>query len=404
MAILYVSPKGIAWRKHSYSAGNDFDRSPSRYYQRRVLGWKEKDTRAAFKFGRALEEAIEYFHNNNGRSGVGDFIDRWGAHKDDKEMKYTKTEKDWENLNRCGIDMMKLYEILQPSLPIPLGAQTVFQREYSKEVFPGDPNYGEIEMAGKLDIISYVEPAHPMLPKISWKPEYGPLRPVIVDIKTGAKDFHERQGRAAQDKQLKTYAWLTGIRDTAFLWFKKTGRSLSKGTSVTLLVDAGPFKAGEEAVIAQVVKEGVWVLRNDYFMGEMDKAQGRKKDGALEQTNAAKERKSIWLVQNASLIPEDAVTRQRVQFNAGRVTDNDIEDAAYIAGRQIREISSLWASKIPRWPNTFGVKFPSDDTNDPYFRAFVDNDLVYREENFTKSEEENFDDDLFTEHSEEEEL
>ena len=401
MAYLYVTTRGIPWRKHSYSAGLDFDICPMKYYLRRVQGWKERDNKAAFKFGRALEEAIQFYHENNGTRGIETFVSKWAAHKDDKELKFSKTEKDWENLNRCGIDMMKLYIILQPTLPIPMGAQSVFQREYAKEVYPGDPNYGEIEDAGKLDIVCYVDPKHPALPEMEWNTKFGILRPLIVDIKTGAKDFHEAQGMARYDLQLRRYSWLSGIRDVAFLWFKKAGTNLSKGNEVTLLVDAGLHKAGQTVVIAtSETDDGIWVVGSEFLLVEMEKAQGRKADGKLDTTKAAVQRKEIWLTQNACKVPTDAITRCRLQFNAARITDDEANAAGRVAGRQIQGIVNAWKTDI--WDNTFGVRFPNDGTHDPYFQAFVLNDEKYRELNFIKTDQQELDD-LFAEEVEREE-
>src|ERR1035437_9305367 len=160
IAFLYINSKGQPHRRHSYSAGNDFDGCAYRYYLRRIVGWKPKDNRGSFLFGRAVEEAIQHHHEFNGEGAVEDFQRRWLIHKD-AEVTYTKTEQSWENLYYVGTDFIRLYVIRQPDLPIPLGGATVFQREYEKEVFPGDPNYGEILDAGKLDIVSYVLPDHP---------------------------------------------------------------------------------------------------------------------------------------------------------------------------------------------------------------------------------------------------
>lgn len=390
MALLYVNPKGTAHRKHSYSAGLTYDQSAFKYYLRYVMGWKEKDNRAAFKFGRALEDAIQFYHENNGVRGIETFVEKWAQCKDQKDLKFSKTERDWENLNRCGIDMMKLYILKQPSLPIPMGAQSVFQREYAKEVYPGDPNYGEIEDAGKLDIVCYVEPSHPLLPLLTWKAEYGILRPLIVDIKTGAKDFHEAQGMSRFDMQLRRYSWLSNIRDVAFLWFKKASTNLTKGCSITLLNDAGVYKAGSEMVVALEEDDGVWIVANDFFIEEMEKAQGRKPNGKLMTTKDAMDRKMMWLTQNSCKVPIEALTRCRVQFNASFVTKESAEVAGRVAGRQIQAIVNSW--KTNTWDNTFGVRYPHDDTNDPYFQAFVKEDNLFRDANFVKSDDSNLDD------------
>ena len=189
MAVLYVNTKGKPHRRHSYSAGLDFSQSPLKYYLRRIMGWRESDDKAAFLFGRALEQAIQYFHDNAGRGAVEKFVELWSVHQENKELVYTKTEKDWASLNRAGIDMLKLYAIRQPLLPLPLGGSSVFQREYVKTVFAGDEKYGDLEFGGKIDVISYVQPDHPLLSKVIWKPEYGLVRPVVNRYKEFGRRF-----------------------------------------------------------------------------------------------------------------------------------------------------------------------------------------------------------------------
>ena len=398
MGFLYLNSKGDPWHKHSYSAGIDWEMSPIRYKLRRIDGWKEKDTKASFKFGRALESAIQFHHENGGKGGMEEFLRLWAQHKDDKDVVYTKTENDWASLNRAGKEMMILYQIRQPALPIPL-ASSIFQREYEKEVFPEHPELGGITHAGKLDIVVRVDPAHPLLSKVQWKDSYGAFRTAIVDIKTSALDFDERQGMCAFDSQLRNYSWLTGIRDVCFLWFKKAGHNLQKGSSVTLMTDATKFKAGEEAVVAQVVGDQAYVVRNDEEIEKMNKAQGRKVDpmdkpgadptGDLMTDKAAKERKGVWLIENADLVDLDILTRQRLQFNAGIVKPEYAEDAGFVVGRQITGIVNAW--KQNKWPMEFGVRFPRDSRNDSYFRAFVLNDEMFKNQFFKKSDD-TFDD------------
>lgn len=383
MAFLYISSKGTPWRKHSYSAGNDYDQCPYKYYLRRVLGWKEKENKARYLFGRALEESIQYHHDHAGVGAVDDFVQRWSTYKERNDLLYTAVEKDWETLNLDGQEMVRLYQIRQPSLPIPMGARVIFQKTMAREVFPSDPNYGEILDEGKLDIIAYADPDHPMLPRVEWQPAYGIYRPVIVDIKTSGIDFPEQPGIAAFDKQLRRYSWLSGIRDVALLGFKKTGRTLRKGSSITLLQDVGNFKAGEEGVIADVDEDSIWILKNDFMIEEMD----RQGDG---KTKAGRAARAEWLKQWGVLSRASTVTRQRLQFISGLVSLESANDAGAIAARQIVEIVNSWKAKS--WPQTFGIRYPNDDRNDPYFRAFVLEDENYRKENFTKSAEENFDD------------
>lgn len=395
MAHLYINSKGNPWRKHSYSAGNDFDQSPYKYYLRRVLGWKEKDNKARFLFGKALEESIQFHHDHDGQGAVEDFKRRWSAHQGNGNISYTDTEKNWDQCLKMGIDMIRLYIAIQPSLPIPLGGSAVFQREYEKEVFHGDQNYGGIFDAGKLDIVCYMEPSHPKLTSGVWKDTYSPIRPLIVDIKTSATDFPEQQGMAAFDSQLRRYSWLSGIRDVSLLWFKKSGLGYKKGYSATFIDPVGQFAAGQECVIARVEddKQHAWVVYNDFMVDEMERAQGKKGD-RLDTTDEAKQRALNWLQQHGTFTSLEHLTRQRLQFNTGWVTKESADDAGRIAARQIVQIVNAWNTKS--WPNTFGIRYPHDDRNDSYFRAFVLGDETYRDQNFTKTDEQTFDD-LFRE-------
>jgi hypothetical protein len=394
MAFLYVNSVGVPWTKHSFSAGAEFDTSASKYRDHRIEGWRERDIKASLRFGRALESAIQFFHENGGRGGFEEFTRLWREHENNKELVYTKPEKDWATLNRAGQEMMLLYKIKQPSLPIPLET-SIFQREIEKEVFPGHPELGGITHAGKLDIIAKVDPNHPLLPKIQWDEKKGLFRPVIVDIKTSGKDFHERVGISALHAQLRNYSWLTGIRDVAILQFKKAGHALKKGSSVTLLTDSVKFKAGDEAVVCAVEDEQAYLVKNDDELELMNMAQGRGiglngKKGKLQSGKDADARRDVWLEQNADLVDVDVLTRQRLQFNAGIVKDQYAEDAGRTVARQITGIVNCWKSNS--WPMEFGIGYPKDNTKDPYFRAFVEDDKMFREQMFSKSATDTFDD------------
>ena len=416
MGHLYINRKGEPHRKHSYSAGNLFDQSPLSYFLQKIQGWKQRDNKASFLFGRALEESIQFYHDNNGDGArtVLDFQKRWDEHKEKPDLRYTKAEKDWPNLYAVGTEMIKLYIIRQPSLPIPLGGQSIFQREYAKEVFPNDPNYSDIEDVGKLDIVAYVDPAHKMLAKLDWRPEYGMLRPLIVDIKTAAVDFPEFAGIAAFDLQLRRYSWLSGIRDVSLLWFKKTSRGLQKGVSVTMLETVKTLEAGAECVVAYVqgpvkptkkepdkqppIPIGIYLVTNDFMLEQMELAQGLKEDGEVDQTKEAKDRKYAWLRANAVHVTEEKITRQRLQFNSGFVTLDSANEAGQIAARQIVQIVNNWKQykDSKPWPSTFGIRYPKCDINDPYFRAFILKDEGFKKEYFKQSDQETLDD-LFAE-------
>lgn len=382
MGHLYIDSKGREKKRHSYSAGLEFDQCAFKFYLKRVIGWREKDTKAALLFGRAIEDAVQFHHEAKGQGGEAEFERLWIRHVDNDKLIYTKTERNWENLMRAGKEMLRLYAIRLPSLPIPL--DTRFQREFVKEVFPGDPRLGGIEFFGKLDMISYTDPHHPLLKSLPWDLKWGLTRPLIIDMKTSGVDFDDTIGIVAQDIQLRTYAWLTGIFDVAFLWFKKNGHELKKGTSVTLLEQAGAFLPGDEAVVAYISKEGqVFLVRDDVQMEEMHKAQGRKESGDLDTTKAASERKMAWLAANCTTTTAGCLTRQRLQFSNGRVSHQSAADAGQIAANQIARIVNAWETN--QWPNTFGIRYPHDDRRDPFFQAFVLKDNVFRDAIFEKA-------------------
>jgi hypothetical protein len=388
---LYVNSKGQPWRKHSYSAGNLWDNCQYFYYLQKVLGYKQKESYARFAFGRALEESIQFFCEHNGLDSVDDFVRRWAIYKDNGEFSYTATEKNWATCNEIGRDMIRLLQVQIPKLPIYTNGRSIFQREYEREVFPGDKNYGGIFDAGRIDIISYAEPGHPMLPKIEWKSENGLYRPIVIDIKTAAQELAEQPGIVSFDAQLKRYSSLTGIKDVAMLWFVKKALGLKKGYNVTMLETTGSFLAGEEAVIAKLEDNFVWVVKTDFMVDEMDKV---KKQGKPEDEEQIAHN---WLNQHGAKVKLTDVTKQKLQFSSGVVSPAEAEDAGRTAARQIIEIVN--ACKTGVYTRNYGIRYPRDDRNNPYFRAFVLQDEMFKKQNFTKVDEESFDD-LFKEETE----
>src|SRR5579863_10450679 len=106
MAFLYIGPNGKPQRRHSYSAGGLFDRCPYAYKLQKVLGWKERNNKARFEFGKAFELAIQFFHENRGdRDGaIKHFQSLWLPYQNNKELSYTKVEKDRAQCLRIGTD------------------------------------------------------------------------------------------------------------------------------------------------------------------------------------------------------------------------------------------------------------------------------------------------------------
>jgi hypothetical protein len=200
------------------------------------------------------------------------------------------------------------------------------------------------------------------------------------------------------------------------LWFKKTSRNIQKGSSISMLETVKVFEAGREAVVAHVqnpvkptkkepdkkppIPIGIYVVHNDFMVEQMEKAQGKKENGDLDTAVEAQARKFEWLLANAVRVDENQITRQRLQFNCGFVTIESAQEAGAIAARQIVQIVNSWKTYGTKpWPSEFGIRFPHDDRNDPYFRAFILKDEGFKKDYFTRTEEETIDD-LFAEEAE----
>jgi hypothetical protein len=312
-------------------------------------GWKEREQRASQQFGIALEESIQVYHQLDLAEALDNFRRLWEAQRI-ADLKYTATEGSWENLAKSGEEMLRLYDLRLPLFPIDI-SNVKFQLKYYKELFPGT------EMAG-IEFVAYVD----MVTKS--RATLGDA--MIVDIKTSVGSLDMTPGILALDQQLRTYAWVTGISDVAFLWFQKCGRSFEKGSQVSILEnidDAGrTFRAGESAVVAVAEEnEGVplllYLLKNEAAIDLMNQAQGYK-NGKLEQTKDAKARKIEFLVNNSVRTDARNVTKQRIQFVNAHIGLNEQLDAARQIGQDVAQI--VYSNQENFWPLRGGIRFPND--------------------------------------------
>ena len=134
----------------------------------------------------------------------------------------------------------------------------------------------------------------------------------------------------------------------------------------------------------------IYKVTDDLMMEEMRKAQGFKENGNLDTTKAAVLRAEEWREQNAVLVAEADVTKQRMQFSSAIVSKKSADDAGQIVADQIVRIVNAWESN--KWTNTFGVRFPHDDRRDGYFKAFCLQDQAFRDSMFEQKAEEDLND------------
>src|SRR5437667_184545 len=112
MSYLYLNKNGRPVTIHSYSAGSTFRACPRKYKLEKIKGWKERENRAAFKFGIAVENALQYFHMHGCRAhSMGEeFVREWLVHENDSTLVYGDKEGDWTALREIGIALSNIYE------------------------------------------------------------------------------------------------------------------------------------------------------------------------------------------------------------------------------------------------------------------------------------------------------
>ena len=331
---LYINSKGYHVTRHSYSGSDSFNYCARKYYLERVQGWSDKTERSSTKFGIALEKAITFWHQHgqDEASAVLEFVRLWAEHKD-KPYTYTKSDMDWDRLNLTGQELIRLYTIRYPSFPyIVVNPKLDFQVETNFEVFPGTKLAG-IEFTSYIDLVAQVK---------------GSKEPLIVDIKTSGKDVPEY---TMLDPQLRSYAWVKGWSHVAFLWFRKTGRTISKGDTVTLLEAYAGLQPGEDAFVLAKDEFGVWITQDQRVVDEIDaKFEGNSK--------AVKQARQEYIEAQSKHAPESAITKQRVQFKMAVIPQDSTEDIGRSIKRDIVNIAA--ATEKDFFPMQSGVRFPNE--------------------------------------------
>ena len=343
--ILYKNAQGHAITAHSHSGGGDFS-CPKRYYWKRVQGYQSKEERPALEFGKAVESAIQ-FHHNKGfipESGVEEFKLLWWKQKD-SQLDYTLKTGNWEDHYKMGVDLLKLYELTRPSLPI---QNEQFQVRVKNPLFAeGSPDEG-LEYLTILDMVCEVDSNHPLLPPVE---NPGLTRKLIIDIKTSAVSFYTDSRLSALDDQLRDYSWATGIETVAFLVLVKNHSDFTVGDWVTVL--SGPDTLKKYQILT--VDDSRMVVLNKT---EYDDFQARKKEIKGAGAKAAAEALLTEYVYKGKRFTLQEVTKQRIQFLPAIIKQEDRDEAEYEARREALEISHY--GEMNYWPKKPGVRFPNN--------------------------------------------
>jgi hypothetical protein len=373
--------------------------------------------RAAMIFGRCIESGLTAYEESGRKTdtGVKMFQRMWEEVKlmpEFPDLIYTATETSWEQLFKSGSQMMKLYEFRAPHLPI---YKPVFQQKLRKTIFPGT-NLAALENVAVLDILSFPPWDHKMLPKIAvdmncidcasrWScsleadgPPFQPCtehsqRELIIDVKTSGKDFPV--ALVALDPQLAEYSWQTRIPDVAFLWFVKSSHGFKKGSRVSLLKEVGEFWAGFECVVIAELKDedsdatsaasAVLRVGRQAALDEYDAAIKDLRGNALKAAKKSALDKGI-ASGDILLISEQDVTKQRIQFAAARLTEQDMDEV----GKSVAQttVEMVRAHEQDFYEKQAGVRFPNEKCGFCSMRFHCLHDSEGRDKNLTRKGEE----------------
>ena len=333
---LYINSKGFMVTRHSYSGSDAFAFCPRKYWLERVQGWSERVQRSSTFFGIALEKGITFWHQHrqDTKAAVAEVARLWAESKD-KPYTYTKSDLDWDRLNLTGQELIRLYAILYPTFPFVVNNPTAFQVETNFEVFPGSKLAG-IEFTSYIDLIAEMKTTK---------------EPLILDLKTSGKDVPEL---TVMDPQLRSYSWVKNYPNVGFLWFRKMGRTISKGDSITFLDPYAGFVPGDDAIVVLKDDFGLWVTQNQTIIDNLD-AQFVGKSKAVEAARQA------FIQENCKHVVESAITKQRVQLKLAVITADSSEDI----GKKIKKdiVNIVAANQNDEWTMNSGVRFPNERCN-----------------------------------------
>jgi hypothetical protein len=330
-----------------------------------VQGWSEKQERAASKFGIALEAGVTFWHQHRQdmANAVAEFQRLWMEHKD-KEYIYSKPEKDWESLNKTGSELIRLYAIMYPTLPYVVNNPQDFQVQTNFEVFPGTKLAG-IEFTSYIDLIAQLKAGG---------------APLIIDIKTSGKDIPEL---TVWDPQLRSYSWVKEYPNVAFLWFRKMGRTISRGDSATMLETYAGLAPGTEVTVMATDEFGLWVTTDEKIYDTMTTQ-------FVGESKAVKAARQNYVEANSKHVIESALTKQRVQFKMAVITKDSADDI----GRKIKHdvVNIIRANETEDWSMNSGVRFPDERCPMCAMRGICSNNPELRDALVTRKQVDEFED------------
>ena len=182
------------------------------------------------------------------------------------------------------------------------------------------------------------------------------------------------------DPQLRRYAWVTGIRNVAFLWLIKTKtNSFKKGDTITLLQDVAGYKAGQELVVAKYDSESdPQFLLGD--AGAIQKLEEELKAISGKGATAAKESVTAKYLCDGLLCaaPRDAVTKTKIQWIEAEIPESELPEIGEAVGHEM--VSIIDSVDKDRWTKDGGVRFPNNQCTWCAYRGICTGNNTLRDE------------------------
>lgn len=306
---------------HSYSSVSTYDYCPRRYYLERVEKWKDRNLEesAPAAFGVALERSLQAAHvfaSANGdescqsqrtvEEGLREFNRQWEPFES-AQLRYNRFDKNWNDMQSMGQNFVRMFCAAWPPPGFQMKAdwQVLYRREFEKSDF-----------IGIADIVAYRDDD----------------TPVVLDIKTSNRNMPRN---LSLDRQLRTYAWLSGIWEAGFLWFHRVANTISPRAEVSLV--------GKDGLV--------------YDVGMAKKVIGRE-DG-----------KKIWAVATESNgeadVLESDIIVQHLIFDIAQISEAEVGSCASINLSLMERVDHSFAlvpaiGGFDSFPQNSGLRMPSE--------------------------------------------
>lgn len=379
--VLYMNPKGQSRNIASYSSRSKFKHCKRLFKLQYIEGWHPRIDGVSMVFGNVVEAAWMHSTKMGGREGVPIFTELWNKARKEKDFEkrvYRGNEDSFDNLMRCGQEMLRIFELRFESYPL---ANIKFQVPLRKKIFP-NTSYDKIENLAYVDAICEVDPHHPALPKVEWNVNL--LRRIIIDVKTSGVLFPEKL--ISLDPQLIEYAWMDGRAFTlGFLNFVKESHGFKFGSRVTLLEPAGELLAGSDVTVLDKANAlEAWVGTPAAAAGYAKACKGA--DGKDLKGKALDKAAADFLAIAAVKVPNAAFSKQRVQFVAAVIPEEHVHEMGKVIA--MTTVEMVVSHEQDFYPMEPGLRYPDKKCTTCEMRSICAGDNEMRDRLLAKTGEE----------------